>query len=939
MLFDKSLNARFLSIRVSQYRHAIAAVTMVVATTLSWQTTLVSGQEDPVVGAAERLRAARQQVSKEETVPNRVREATWRLLTGELAARPELSLSSEAYDALAKGLESLDDIVRQLEAEPELERQLAKDTQLTMRLDAALARRDETSAKRDLSRASEMDRLKQMRELNRAYRDLARQLVLLNTELTLGRTEQVKLLGAEAMQTLVRVEDIAGKRRDYYLLQDEPRLDEDETSELKLVKELLGPVAADVQTHHKALQAMMLNRLASLAPMDVRQALLEETATVAESAMKGASEPSVLALYARGASLRDLGRLKTQGKLLNTQAHADAAPQFQLAREIFVAARDKAIEQKAATQLITELDQQLKDLESPNQILQSSNELTQKGHLAEAVARLEFGLSVQRTESIITALVEARQRAGSNPNELEDFLNQAAQEGALKESDAAFQLLSGRVRVLGVWQQINDAKLGERGGDWRKEFIARLNLAREVLLTAVKSDSDITRWQAESYLALDEAGLLVLDGARNTSDAAAISKKLPFAIDELTHAIGPASPGDQIRFQEAVLAGRLAQGYLALRLDPDYRDSAQLAFAAAADVAAKLPQNTKALVLLGAPVLQALWGRDDASNLRLAQEERFLRQGLQRLMPAALALKFGSSQRAASSLDQVIAELGRAEQTWSPQTVLDVRETRDARETLVAEGRVLTVLGLIGAEQPAFALRRALSPWYRDLNDVGLTTLSLDDVWKQSSENSDPLLTFALALASEEYATATLSSDSDQCRGFLSLARKLQDHAESLLNKSAGQRDRFPYLAQMIGAAQSRLMNPDYYLKEALGLRHDLRLAEARKVLDAGTRRHPQARSLRDALVDTLIDEANLKPEQSAPLIQEALRRLEESLKTDQLPPAETLLTLGNLRERTGSMQTAIEAYRKVLLVQPSPEQRLKAQSRLVLLKLKSTAT
>lgn len=909
------------------------------ALALVLQTTVLCGQEKTIGRAVERLKAARQQAEKEETVPNRVRETTWRLLMGELAARADLSLSSEAYDALANGLEDLDGIVKQLEADRSLERQLAQDTQLTMRLDAAVARRDESAAKRDLSRASELDRLKQMREINQAYRDLTRQLVLLNTELILGRTEQVKALGAEAMQTLAKVEEIAGRRRDYYLFQDEPRLAGDDPGELTLIKELLAPIATDVRSHHQALRAMMLNRLASLAPHDVRKTLLEETAAMAESAIKGTPEPSVLALYAQAASLRDLGRIKTQGNLLKSEAHVDATAQFQRARETFAKARDKAREQQAATTLVAELEQQFKDLESPDQILQNGTDLTQSGRLLEAIARLEFGLSIQRDESVIVALAEARLRAGINPDELETFLSQAVAEGALKDDEPTIQLLRGRARVLGVWQQINDANLAQKDNDWRKQFIERLSLAQSDLLSAIKSQTDLMRWQAEAYLALTEAGLLVLDSARSPTDATAILKKLPLAIDELTQAAGPATPADQVRFQEAVLAGRLAQGYLALRFAPDYRDSAQLAFAAAADVAAKLPYRTKSVGLLGAPALQALWGREDASNLKLAQEERFLRQGLQKLLPAALALKFGSSPQAASSLEQAINELTNAERTWSPQAVLDARETLDARENLVAQGQVLTVLGLIGAEQPGLALRRALRTWYPDLTNEGLETIALADVWKQASQTTNPLFAFSLALASEEYATAKLSPDSEQCRGFLDLATQLQKHAAELLQKSAGQRDTFPYLEQMIAAARSRLGSPEFFLQEAIRLRHDLRLAEARSVLDAGTRRHPQARSLRDALVETLIDEASLKPEQSVPLIQQALKRLDASLVTDKSPPAATLLTLGSLRERTGLMQAAVEAYQQVLQGQSSPEQRLRARSRLALLKLKTTAT
>lgn len=898
--------------------------------------------QETLSSTADRLRAARKDNVAEKSIPNRVRETSWRLLLGELAARPEWTLSSGAYDALSNGLVELDGLVKQLEAEPELERQLVKDTQLTMRLDASLARRDAAAAKRDVSRASELERLQQLRELNQSYRDLTRQLVLLNSELVLGRADEVKKLGAEAAQTLTKVEEIAGRRRDFYLFQDEPLLEADTSGELQVVKELLAPVAADVQTHHQALQAMMLNRLAELAPHDVRQNLLEEAAAMADAATKDVAKASALAFYARGLSSRELGRLKTSTALLSTQAHADAAPQFLRAREAFAKARDKAREQQAAPALITEIEQQLHELESPTKLLQSAAVLTQSGKLVEATRRLEFGLSLQRAEPILVALLEARTRTGEAPQELEKFLQQVTQEQAAQETRPPFQLLRGKVRVLAAWQQIQqqtDPKIALPEANWRQSEIARLNQAREDLLPAKQAADAPIQWQAEAYLSLAEAGLILIDGARPTAAAAAVAETLSAALENLTHAEPAASAGEQLQFREAILAGRLAQGYLSLRLAPDYRDSAQLAFAAAADAAAKLPYATKATALLGAPALQALWGREDASNLRLAQEERFLRQGLQRFLPAALALKFGSSQQAAASLQGVMMELGRAEHHWSPQTALDIQETRDVRDQLQAEGRVLAVMGLIGAEQYSVALRYALSKWYPDLTDEKLANLPVSDIQKSTSQINDPVLAFAVALAAEEYATRSLPATSKPCREYLTLALNLQRLAAQLLQQGAGQRERFPYLVQMTETAQSRLNSPDYYLNEAIRLRRELLLGEARTVLDAGTRRHPQARSLRDALIDTMIDEANLKPEKAEPLLTEALQRLEESLKKDQTAPAATLLTLGNLREKVGKPQAAVVAYEQTLRAKPSPEQQLKARSRLVLLKLKLTAT
>lgn len=894
--------------------------------------------QEPLIGAVERVRASRQQTAADPSLPNQIRQTTWQILLGDLASRPDQTLSSGAYDALLKGLADLDAILQKLETDPQSEQRLTQDTQLTMRLDAVVQRRAALTNKRDLSRTAELERLQQLRDLNVAYRDLVRQLVLLNTELLIGRPAEVQKLGLQATQTLARIEEVAGRRRDYYLFQDEPKLDGEERTELNLVRQLMAPIATDVQSHHQSLQALMLNQLALAAPPDVQHKLLHDAAAVATSAVQG-HEPTVLALYAQAVGQRELGRLQTRDHLFKQAAHAAAAPHFQAAREAFSQALDLARQQSVAPEFLAELELQSSELSSAERILERADTLTRAGQLSAAVTHLERGLSLQRSVPLILALLEARLRNRDTAGNLEAAIQDIDTEVAVPVDLAEYHLLRGGVRVVTAWSQLNDPQLQRQEQDWRPALTGRLQQAERDLEPISQSTNKLLVAQADVYRALAAAGLLVLEPATPVAAAESLWPKLAAAIEALAEAAPQAARLDEVRIREAILAGRLAQGYLALRIRPDYRDTAQLAFAAAADAASQLPYRSEALQFSGTPVLQSLWNRGDAANLKLAQEERFLRQSLQRFLPAALAMRLAAPGQAADSLKEVIREIEQSAQAWAPDAALTPHETDQGRESLLNEGRVLTVLGLVGADQPSTALRYALLPWYPQLDDQRLRTLPMTELTQHLSTLPDPLWLCVIGLAFEEYATHTLDPRSPQCRGYLKLSLALQQRAAEQLAGGSALNQRYPYLNGMIQSAQSRLSSSDYYLEAAMKLRQELRLTEARAVLQAGTRRHPAAAALVDVLVDTLIDEAHLDPDRATELTATALKQLEAALPGQTALPAETLLRLGQLRESAGQSAAAVAAYQQVLNAKPSSLQKAKAQSRLVLLKLKQTAT
>ena len=132
--------------------------------------------------SSQRLAAARIEGGRLEDIPSRVRFATWQLLVGELAADRGVGLSSGSFDELTNGLKALDQLLVELKEQPQFERELTKHLQLTMRFDAMQARRAVLEKQREVSRTDELQRLSQLREINRSYRDLIQNLMRLQTD-------------------------------------------------------------------------------------------------------------------------------------------------------------------------------------------------------------------------------------------------------------------------------------------------------------------------------------------------------------------------------------------------------------------------------------------------------------------------------------------------------------------------------------------------------------------------------------------------------------------------------------------------------------------------------------------------------------------------------------------------------------------------------------
>ena len=222
---------------------------------LAQATVSIRAAEPPLSESSQRLATARMEAGPTPDILSRVRQATWQLLVGELAGHQGVGLPSGSYDELTNGLQNLDRLLVDLKDQPQLERDLTKHLQLTMRFDAMQARRATLEKAREVSRADELQRLHQLRQINRAYRDLIQNLMQLQTSQVLGQPADVAKLGNASTTLMAEIEDVVGQRRDFYLFQDEPPLGMEADSELKLIRAVAQPLAGDVRRHQLSLQA------------------------------------------------------------------------------------------------------------------------------------------------------------------------------------------------------------------------------------------------------------------------------------------------------------------------------------------------------------------------------------------------------------------------------------------------------------------------------------------------------------------------------------------------------------------------------------------------------------------------------------------------------------------------------------------------------------
>lgn len=879
--------------------------------------------------AVKRLTASKDNVERSPDLLPRIRKTTWELLVGELAADSTLTLSSGSFDALNQGLKELDQILLELKENPKQERELTQQMQLAMRLDATRARRPTIEKQREISRQDELDRLRQLREINRTYRELIGDLMRWQTSLVIRQNDQTASLGEIAARRLKEVEQIVGSRRDYYLFDDEPALATAPVDELKLVRELAHPYANDVRRHQMAVQAYALLKLA-MPTAESSRPKLTLAKQLAEAAVIDSDAPPEVGYWALALACRELGRLETMADPWDAANHERAQPLFELAKKNLAAAKRTLTQD---SEWHSEIILQLAELTSYDTAIEEAHLRVKRGAPKEAIAILEHCASLHHSTLVAADLANARRLAGAELDELDQFVDHIVKSGLFSETDARF--MRGRQGVLGIWRQFVKEPNPDRPADWMQTQLPRLLQALSDLDFAASKGNRLMRQMAEMHLALGTVMQLTIDPQANVETAQTQMLKVPLLIAELQQARQDDAAIDQPPLVEAIVAGRLAYGYLALRLMDDYRDVAPKAFANVADMLAEISSGLTMPRPAGSVISQTLLARPDQSAARLARAEQLVRQSLQRTISSMAALRLAPVAETAANLQSTARGLESYNDRDPGRAEMDPLETLNAKTTACKEVSNATILAFLAAREPAEALREAIFHFQKHTQIAELKALDLEPLREFLSRETDPARLTIVGLALEEYATCGALNSDTSVRELLALAHQLQQNAKRLFDDSTILQRMRPSEVELNQLALRRLTEPDSYLTQSHELTSEFRLSEARKLLDAGIRRHPNSMKLREAYVQTLIDEADLRPEHFPKLVASAIEQLEKLTANTNQSDFSSLLKLAELYERTANEERAVPLYHRIVNHTTDQRQRLVARSRLTTLQVR----
>lgn len=848
------------------------------------------------------------------TISERARKTTWRLLVGEIAAIKTNGLSSTSFDALTTGLGELDTIFLDLEKSPDTKRELSQNIQLTMRLDAMNARRTEIEATKNISRKEELARLSQLREINRSYRDLLQQLLASQTQLIAGQIEEGVKNGTDATQSLSKIDQISLMRRDFYLFDDEPAI-EGSDKDFQLIQKVALPYSNQVRQHHQALLSLAILRSATREIIPSHETL-EFALDQANLALSDVKQPNLLASYARGLINLELGKLIKRKDIFGAEADNLAKPLFDKSLEDLRQAKAIIPINLNLNSMVTEIETKLEEAIGSKAFLSRSLSFEAQGNSKEAIQVIFQGLLRHRDKNLALQWIELNWRFGEKTyRQTLDELSKLDKSKLSSDIDSDFLSLRARIKVLEVWRQLsifpNEIEVEAN----KIQLIQILNEAKNDLAKSTDQikDQPNLKWHNESLIALSEASLILLEPNKNLDTAKASLARIPIIINELETLIPKASLIDRNRLNESIHYSRMAEGYLAIRLLPEYQDRSRAAFAAAADAVSRIPSGSSNLQINGGAFLRALLSRPDSTGFRIAQEERQLRGSLQQMLPALISVQVAEPKMVAASLTKSFGNMRISEPAWDPRKQLDPTDVIGARNSVLSDTRSVTVLALLSAKQPKLALKQFLSEWLPDADTDQISKIDWKFIWEKVNLVSDPLSLMTIGQTLEECAVNEFKEEDPLRQELLTQSLRSYEKADKMIKETTIWKERWPYLEGMISESRARLLNEDYLIQKAGDLRKQMKLTEARMILEDARKRHLKSVPIREELILTLLDESQMSSNQSSELQSKALNQLLEVRKSGLELSIGALLRLAELQELSGNTQEAVVVYNEII--------------------------
>jgi hypothetical protein len=937
-----------------------------VASTMWLPTAMLAADgADPLGEVVAHVKQSRKQFQAEKTVANQVRLGTWLLMFGELATeRKELGLWSRASDAFDEGMGHITRVQLAIDKDPKLEQQIAKEPAIAMRLDDARVRKEQIDKRQQLARAEEVDRLNQLRGLVRAYRDLTQQMAMANVSFLLESYDNTRDANDQVLKELAAVQDIVKQRKDYYLFSDEPRIDDD--ADFKLINTVPDPVSQEMVSCVKALQAMAAYRLAMKNSGQADPKLLAEARSWAENALgetqpadgasaSGQDKNNVLAHFVLGLAHEALGVQQTRERPGDLEKHKEARQHFDVAKShlerVVAISKERGGKDGPLSRMAQEAEECTRRLQSAAPFLTKAAEFTRQGEVREAWEQLKEGVQRHPVIELWLAQVEAGRRARMEPSSLLADLDSAVTGGVVPMNDYRVSLVRTKVSLPGIWKTIAQSETAPQPAAVLGQAVKDLQRDEALLRAAALSAAGDPPAQAQinAFLALAIAyNAMIARSDANTEgrlkEGYRLARDAAAALE--LQLKNPSDSAQEMAGREALIASRLASGYLSVRVLPDYRDEAMLAFAAAFDEMAKLPFLQADVKLLGSPMIAAVARRTGEAGTKLAMEERRQRQAMTLCAEAALALHFGQPTAAA---EQMKAAVRAAEESIPNQQterlpnaaqLLSQADGFEAKVALRDSMHAFEALADVAAGRQQEALRECLGvlvPESLPQVQPGAADLTNDALLTQAvSRVQSPLLGHALAVSLDACCDCLPSGPNPQREVLVRQAKAAQKRTSELF-ASLPLQSRYPHVAAMNQETGRRLAAPDYYLQSAAAFRRRGDLASAAGRLEEGLQRHTNSPELWRTLLEVQIEQVQ-QGGATAAGYSRIIERLAVAEQQKLLAGYLVNFYRGAVYERMGKPAEALAAYEQALSEATAPADRVRARSKAAALRTRTIA-
>ncbi len=853
-------------------------------------------------------------------LPAKIKRLSWNLLLAEIvSAREGLQLYSEAVSLFQEGLLDLQSVKAFLDADPARVTELSiLDKRALVRLDVLLNRETEIRAIADLARKDEMARLGQLRNVVGAHRNLNSALVEVNTQYVLGDYKAVTQSLRNAQALIEKLKTEANARKEYYLLSDEPRIDEGKkVEENQLLNVEAPPYAADVLTHFESTLAYSLFKIAQGDPKNLDVALLHEVLKIAEPLGKKPGPVKTIALAAQGGAAYLLAKNSTKGDYYSEKLHLDAVPFRKMARSALgeiVQANPKA---GFTNELLEQTKSMLDQLDSPRWFLDQIGSALNEGNGKAAADIASQGLLLHRDQRFLQVFLNASLQGVFQEGQIQKEIAAALAAQFIKNDDPILLLGLARLNLEKAWKdnQATQIPSSQEASSQLKELMKpeKASLYDPVFLNSVKAFSALASathaWVHRSENTLSEPirqqlgqDLLLAANAATT-------------LESLFENITLVSRKSEIA--QAVIAARQAQGYLSLLVLPDYSDAAGQAFARAGDWKNRISFNPS---WIKASALQDfITKRPDAKNYQLLVEERAMRLGLAQFLDGAVGVATGSEKSSPLALSRAWDQFSNTKTTSADATgALSLDAKKEMTELL----RATSLLSLIANRDQLELAKKVACPSLSSSEAAPLHA----DLMSQLPLVQSPCLKFALGRFAEEWAAEVGNPASKENGALRQWAKGTNEATLKEWNASPILQGRYPALFAGSKQMLDRMQSPQAALAHAQEARLQSRFGEALKYLEKASKSFPDNSSVLERFVEIEADILELGVN-NREKTDKLLLRLKNS------PPSQRVEVLrGQLFEQTGQADLAIIAYKAALAYQDAPQWTLYAEVRLAVL-------